>query len=34
MENLLILVMGIFFVIALLATMFGDGNKGLLDLLQ
>jgi hypothetical protein len=32
-ENLLILIAGIIFVISLLATMCGDGDKGLFDLL-
>ena len=34
MENLLILLAGILFAIVLLATICGDGDKGLLDLLQ
>lgn len=33
MENLLILLAGIVFAIALLATICGDGNKGIVDLL-
>ena len=32
-EHLLILIAGIIFVISLLATMCGDGDKGLFDLL-
>jgi len=33
MENLLILIAGLVFAIALLATICGDGNKGIVDLL-
>jgi hypothetical protein len=32
-DNLLYIIAGLLFTLAMLATMLGDGNKGLLDLL-